>query len=232
MTKKKYKHIFFDLDNTLWDYQENARVAIHTIFNKYELYKLIGDVEAFLRIYYDINEKLWASYRKGQINKEELRVTRFNLALKQFNIKNIQLAKSINDDFIKICSESQVLIPGTIEILNYLSVKYNMNILTNGFKETQYTKLRTSGIFHYFNKIFTSDNTGYAKPNLYIYQKVLTSLNAKKEECIMVGDDFEIDILSAKSFGIDQIYFNPFNKITDIKPTYEINSLTEICSIL
>lgn len=230
--KKDYHYIFFDLDNTLWDYQENAKLAIRAIFDKYELYKLINDIELFTRVYYRINDKLWASYRKGQLGKEQLRVARFNLALKEFNIKDVRLAKAINEDYMLLCSRSNALVKGTVEVLNYLSDKYSLNILTNGFKDTQYTKLKTSGIFHFFNKIFTSDKTGYAKPDLRIFQKAVSALNAKKEECLMIGDDYEVDIISAMSFGIDQVYYNPQKNKVKIKPTYEINLLTEIVSIL
>ena len=229
---KKYKHIYFDLDCTLWDFKSNSREALHTIFNRYGLFKKIDDFDLFVEKYAVHNERLWEAYRRGRVKKAELRVTRFNNTLKDFGIKDIELAKLIDADYIIESPCGRHLVPHATDLLDYLNGKYFLYIVTNGFKDVQYVKMETSGLLNYFSKVFTSDEIGYPKPDKRFFKEALSFVNAGKQESLVVGDDLEIDIIGARNYGIDQVYFNPtFLRHNEIV-TYEVGSLEEIKDIL
>ncbi len=229
---KLYRHIFFDLDRTLWDFDSNSREALTEIFNEYELIKYFSSTDQFIRIYHKNNNSLWTSYRNGKLKKEVLRSLRFELCLKEVRVNNPDLAKTIGERYLKLSTEKTIVFPYTYEILDYLFLKYPLYILTNGFNETQLIKLKNSRLSTYFRYVFTSETIGYNKPHPKIFQWAVSSVNARKKDCLMIGDDFEVDILGAKSFGIDQVFFNPENLQFEQKASYEISTLLELKEIL
>jgi putative hydrolase of the HAD superfamily len=228
----RYKHLFFDIDRTLWDYKTNVREVLHDIYIKYSLLDYSIDFENFLNVFDRYNEMLWTKFRKGQIKKEILRDRRFYLALKKLGVTNNNLAIKCSSEYIAISPNKTNLFPDVIETLEYLKTKYRLHIITNGFNEVQFKKLKNSGIKHFFEKVITSDNAGSQKPNMKIFEYALTSVNARKNESLMIGDDWDLDIMGAKSYGFDQVYFNPDNKEHVGKSTYEISFISELKTIL
>lgn len=229
---KVYKHIFFDLDRTLWDFNSNSREALTDIFIELKLEQYFSSAEQFITLYHKNNENLFEAYRHGKLKKETLRALRFDLTLRDVNTDNPELARIIGGLYVKLSTEKTILFPYTIEILDYLFPKYSLYILTNGFNETQFNKLKNAGLSPYFSKVFTSETTGFTKPHHNIFRMAINSVNASKKECLMIGDDFEVDILGARSFGIDQVFFNSGNLIFKEKASYEIKSLIELKNIL
>ncbi len=228
----KYKHIFFDLDRTLWDFEKNSVETLTDIFYKYKLDEKIESPEVFIKKYKEINEELWAKYRTGEIKKEFLRNQRFLLSLQHFGINDSSLAESFGTDYIEISPTKTILFPNTVKTLEYLSQKYTLHIITNGFKEVQHVKLKNNKLDKYFDKVITSETVGYQKPNAKIFQHSLSTSNAKKEESLMIGDDLKIDILGAKSFGMNQVFFNTINTKHNEKVTHEITDLKELTEFL
>ncbi len=229
---QKYKHLFFDIDKTLWDYESNVKEILLDLYEKWHLKDYSIKYDFFLLNFKKYNDLLWTKFQTGQINKENLRDRRFYLTLKKSGVNNNDLALQLSKDYIEISPNKTNLFPEVIETLEYLKKKYRLHIITNGFNEVQYKKLKNSGIKHFFEKIVTSDNAGSQKPNMKIFEYALTSVNAKKKESLMIGDDWEIDILGAKAYGLDQVYFNP-NKITHIdKATFEIACIGELKELL
>ncbi len=232
-TTTMYRHIFFDLDRTLWDFDTNTKDTIREIYYSYNLPERISDdFDAWYANYQRHNIHLWDLYALGEIKKETLRDTRFYLALKDYGIDDKALGLEYGKKFVEQSPLKTTLFPHAHEVLSYLHSKYKLHIITNGFNEIQFTKLRNTQLEQYFDKVFTSEDIGYHKPHAGIFQHAVSSLNAKKETCIMVGDDFKADILGAKKFGIDQVYFRHNDKVFDEKPTYEIRSLNELESFL
>ena len=229
---KTYKHIFFDLDRTLWDFDANSREALTDIFEKHGLNRYFESPEPFVQAYHKHNELLWNRYREGHIKKETLRSQRFESALGEVKIENPSLAKALNEDYLKISTGKTILISGTHEVLAYLSKKYSLYILTNGFRETQLSKIKNCDLTKYFQYVFTSETIGYNKPNPKTFHWAMSSVNGRKGECLMIGDDNEIDIMGAKAAGMDQVFYNPEKLNTKLKPTFEIASLIELKEIL
>jgi len=227
-----YKHIFFDLDRTLWDFEQNMRDALVDIYLNHKLDSAIPNPDSFIESFNRNNHYLWDKYLKGELTKEVLRYKRFEITLLEYGIESKPLAETIGDEYLTIMPLKTALIHGTRETLDYLADRYKLHVISNGFKEVQLPKLQRSNIDKYFEWVVTSEHSGFHKPDKRAFGYALSKANARKDESIMIGDDLEIDIIGAKKFGIDQIYFNPNKNPHQAKVTFEVRELTEIKKIL
>ena len=228
-----YKHLFFDLDRTLWDYDANSTKALTEIFHSYQLANSFASPEEFLGIYNHHNDILWEFYRKGLIIKEDLRTRRFELTLLEKGITNHKLCAEIGEHYMYITPRLNILAPNTIETLEYLLEKqYKMYILTNGFLSTQQKKMAHSKLDTYFERIYSSEELGVNKPRKEIFHWAVSAVHGKKSECLMIGDDLEVDIIGAKNYGIDTVWFNPSGLKAAHKPNYTIGNMSELLKFL
>lgn len=229
---KKYKNIYFDLDRTLWDYETNSEKTLYVLVERFAP-QLLSRFNEFLTIYYQINEELWLQYRDGKLKKEVLRIKRFSDAFMQMGLTQADFCEQLADDYISESPLKTALFPHAIDILEYLKSKnYRLFLLTNGFKEVQVVKIKHSGLEPFFEKMITSEEAGYQKPHAKIFEYALKTVNAKKKESLMVGDDLENDIYGAQSFGIDAVFFNPKGIPHEENPVFEIQSLLELKQLL
>ena len=227
------KHIFFDLDRTLWDFNANSRLELKNLWNQFQLHqKGISLHDQFIKIYEKINNECWAKYRSNEITKEELRGKRFNDTLSYFGIEDNKLANEIGLAYIKNSPTRTLLVNNTIEILTYLKSKYTLHIITNGFKEVQYLKLNNCGLTPFFNEIITSEEVGVMKPNPKVFEFALEKAKASKNESIYVGDDFKVDIEGALNAGINAIFYNPNQKKHELPIFGDVTELIQIKTIL
>lgn len=229
----KYKHLFFDLDHTLWDFEANSA---HTLLQVYEECQLAGygitDFDAFAAAYHVHNEKLWARFRNGFIKRDELRWKRFWLTLVDFKINDANLAHEMSSAYLEILPHQRRLVPHATDVLEHCRQRgYTMHLITNGFESTQRQKLQFSGIAPYFTELITSEKSNSMKPQAAIFNYALQATGATADESIMIGDALEIDILGALYAGWDQAYYNPARTPHRHKPTYEVTSLAELKDI-
>lgn len=229
---KRYSHLFFDLDRTLWDFEQNSKETLMEMYNTFQLKLYTGDFYSFYRSFKEVNDALWLKYRNKEITKQELRWQRFYLALEPFNCNEKQLADKLDEYYVKESPLKKRMFPETIETLQKLNLSYKKYILTNGFSEVQFIKLKTCGLDVFFEKVFTSEQVGVQKPGKEFFEFVLNDLQIKSENCLMIGDDNISDILGAKNVGIDQVYFNPQKYNSDCNPTFEISDLSQLLKIL
>lgn len=229
----KYRHLFFDLDHTLWDFETNARATLLELFEAMHLKdRGVTDFEVFYRNYEQYNVKLWERYRNGFIKQEELRVKRMRMALLDFKIADEELANTMSTQFLDLLPTRKALFPNAIELLEYLQNKnYELHLITNGFEKTQHSKLKYSGLNIYFKEIITSEISNSLKPHKEIFDFALEKTHASKEESIMIGDSIEMDIIGAMNAGIDQVFVNHTNIKPEVKPTYTVHSLIEMKTI-
>lgn len=231
--KDKIEHVFFDLDRTLWDFEKSAEQTFMEIYDHYKLFeKGIPSVKEFHAVYTVHNNRLWDRYREGGIKKEVLRGLRFKLTLNDFGIVDEVLGENIGNDYVRISPLKVNLFPYSIEILEYLLPKYKMHIITNGFSEVQETKLKTSGMDKYFVEVITSEEAGVKKPDPGIFEFAFGKTGASAHESIMIGDDYEVDIIGARGAGMKQIFFDPEKKHGKNGSTHHITNLKEIEGIL
>ena len=230
---KKYKHVFFDLDRTLWDFDAAAEVAFERIYEKYNLKSLgIPSAHEFHEVYHPLNERLWELYREDKITKADLNRTRFLKPLEHYGIHDIELADHLSEDYVYWSPRIVRLVPGTMELLDYLKPKYHLHLITNGFQEVQHTKLSGSGLEPYFETLTVSEEVGVKKPNPEIFHYALRKAHATAEESIVIGDEMAVDIDGARAAGIDQIFFNAKGEKVEGERTYEVKSLLEIKQLL
>lgn len=230
---KKYNHIFFDLDHTLWDFDNNSANTIRTLYDDFKLSnKGISDVEELIYVYDAHNMKLWDRFRKGYIKREELRRKRFWLTLLDFKIGDTALAEELSKAYLQILPTQKVLMPFASELLEHCKPNYTLHLITNGYEKTQRIKLESSGIDGYFSEIFTSERCNGVKPQPEIFEYALNCTGADAENAIMIGDALDIDIAGAINAGWDQVYYNPQKIAHDKKPTYEVACFSELQSIL
>ncbi|MFC2115187.1 YjjG family noncanonical pyrimidine nucleotidase [Bacteroidota bacterium] len=229
---KKYSHIFFDLDRTLWDFDKNSMETLSELYFRHNLDALIDKPEDFIDIYHEINMQLWDLYRKGQLSKEVLREKRFKLSFDHFGISDDEMCADFGREYIEISPMKTLLVPYTREILDYLSGHYDLHIITNGFLRTQEVKMKNCGLDMYFKSLTTSEVVGHNKPRPEIFHQALSAVHARKDASIMIGDDLQVDVLGAKRFGMDQVFFNYDQIVHDEEITFEIRSLEELRRIL
>ena len=230
---KKYKHIFFDLDRTLWDFDAAAEVAFERIYEQYNLKSLgIPSAHEFHEVYHPLNERLWELYREDKITKADLNRTRFLKPLEHYGIHDVELADHLSEDYVYWSPRIVRLVPGTMELLEYLKPKYHLHLITNGFEEVQDTKLTLSGMKPYFETLTVSEEVGVKKPNPEIFQYALNKAHATAEESLMIGDEMDVDIDGARAAGIDTVLFNPRGEKIEGTRTFEVRNLLEIKQIL
>jgi putative hydrolase of the HAD superfamily len=230
---KTYKHIFFDLDHTLWDFDKNSEITLRQLYDEYDLKTQgIAEFNDFVTSYNTHNDRLWERFRKGYIKREELRWKRFWLALLDFRIADTALAHEISSAYLEILPTQTALIPHAKELLEHCKGRYQIHMITNGFETTQRLKMQFSGIASYFSVLVTSEKSNSMKPHPDIFAYALKSTGACTEESIMIGDAIDIDILGAINAGIDTAYYNPQKLPHDRKPTYEVQHLNELIAIL
>jgi putative hydrolase of the HAD superfamily len=234
----KYKHLFFDLDHTLWDFEANSRQTLQELHDTLQLEaKGIHEFDLFHKNYLAHNDKLWDRYRNGFIKVDELRWKRMWLTLLDFKIANEPLAREMGTLFLDLLPTRKLLFPYTIEILDYLTEKkYQLHLITNGFEKTQHSKLQNSGLSSYFIEVITSEGSNSLKPKKEIFDYAFKKTGAAPAESIMIGDTIDVDILGALNAGIDQVHVNHLTKepvpvIDNKMPTYTVYSLKELENI-
>ncbi len=205
-----YRHIFFDLDHTLWDFDANSEETLRELYESYSLCDLgVEDAMSFIETYIRINHALWERYHLGQINKQELRNSRFHQTFVELGLQQDCIPADIEDAYLSLCPTKTNLFPYTHEILTYLRERYCLHLISNGFVESTTTKIDCSGLRSYFDTIVISDGLGVNKPDKAIFEHALQGAGARKKESVMIGDSLEADIKGALNFGMDAVYFNP-----------------------
>ncbi|NVO85938.1 YjjG family noncanonical pyrimidine nucleotidase [Hymenobacter terrestris] len=230
----KYRHLFFDLDHTLWDFETNADQTLRHLYEEHDLSRYgTFTVEAFIRVYSDINHGLWRLYQNGKIGQQQLRATRFPRTFSKLGLAEADSPADMSDQFTDILPLKSAVFPYTHEVLDYLRDKgYELHLITNGFRDVQHVKLQSSNLTDYFREIVTSECCGHLKPDTRIFQHALERSGATAAESLMVGDNLECDVLGAYNAGLDQVYFNPDKRRHFNQVTYEISCLSELKGFL
>jgi len=228
----KYSHLFFDLDHTLWDFETNSIQTLEELFTKYHLNSSFESFNHFYEKYEANNEDLWVLYREGKITKENLNFQRFYTPLSEAGIKDESIALNFGKDYITVSPTKTALMPNAIEVLSELKKWFKLHIITNGFKEVQFIKLKNSNLQQFFNKIFISETIGASKPKTAFFEYAVKSANARKKECLIIGDNLETDIDGAINFGLDYVFYNPNKKSHNRSLMHEISDLKEILDIV
>ena len=244
---KKYRDLFIDFDDTLYDTYGNAVIALAETFDAFRLDRFFEVPQTFYDAYWEANIALWRSYAKGEITRDYLIIERFRRPL--LTSEAIRLGtgeaermlepsaiRQISDRFLDFCSSKPGVIEGAHELMDYLKQKgYRMHMTSNGFHEVQYKKLDSCGLRACFDTIILSEDAGANKPSSRFFDYALQRSGAGRETTLMIGDNMQTDIQGALASGIDGMLFNRWQVTTadgELQPTFVVDSLREIMSIL
>jgi putative hydrolase of the HAD superfamily len=229
----KYKHLFFDLDHTLWDFDRASEQTWLKLYEQYDLAsKGIPDFDNFFTVYTGHNDRMWERFRAGFMKRDELRWKRIWHTLVDFKVYDTALAHELSTAYLELLPTQAVLMPAAKELLEHCKGRYTLHLITNGFEETQRQKLKHAGIDSYFSEIITSEKSNSMKPHKEIFEYALKTTGAACPDCLMIGDALDIDVLGAMNIGMDCVYYNPAQKPHKERPTYEIAHLEELIGIL
>ena len=228
--------LFIDFDDTLYDTHGNAVIALHELFDLLHLERYFHDPQVFYDEYWKANIDLWTRYSKGEITRDYLIVERFR---KPFSFgeglsTDEAYCLEASDRFLDFCSCKPGLVVGAKELMDYFRNRgYRLHMCSNGFHEVQYKKLRACGLYEYFDTIILSEDAGYNKPAPEYFDYAFKKSGAKKESTLMIGDNFQTDILGAKRVGLRVAYFNRYPEYPATEPIdYEVTSLRQLMDIL
>lgn len=231
-----YSNLFIDLDDTVWDFNANSHVALAATYKALHLDSIGTDYETFGNLYYSINKSLWTQYHHAQISREYLMTERFAYPLRAVGYADPEnrMAQRLNECYLELLSQQTQLVPHAAEVLEYLAGRgYRMYVLSNGFREVQARKLQAGGIGRYFGRVVLSDEIGITKPDRRLFDYALRVTGSTAATSLMIGDNYDADIMGAAHAGWGQIYFDRFgNGYTGDAPQYTIHSLDELRDIL
>ncbi len=229
----KYKHLFFDLDNTLFDFDSCGQQVQRELFEEKKLDRWFTDYEDFWQTYKPINDGLWAKYKHSQVTKDLVKYGRFEQTLATRMEPDPELVKFLAEQYLARMTDVHILVPNCLEVLDVLKKKYTMHIISNGFIEVQYGKLENTGLAPYFDKVILSEQVKVQKPNRAIFEHAVKNANARKNQSLMIGDNPEADIKGARDFGMDQVWFQyGTTGSPEFEPTYKIKDLKELLEFL
>lgn len=226
------RHLFFDLDHTLWDFEANALDSLRHLLEHHIMPKY-GHVEPdkFLSSYKHHNKRLWKLYEKGDISQAELRLSRFSLALEEVSVSDVPLARQLGEAFLEQLPLRTKLMKGAWDALESLKPFYTLHLITNGFHEVQLKKVHQSGIGHFFQEVVSSDAAGAMKPAEAIFQFAQTRTGSSAEQACIIGDNLEADILGGKKAGWKTVWFNPDGAEGSAAPDVTITCLSELTAL-
>lgn len=233
----KYSDLFIDFDDTLYDTHGNAVIALKELFVHFGWASHFDDEEAFYRKYWETNVELWAQYAKGEIERPYLIIERFRRPLSIGHDLDLsdRYCLEVSDKFLSLCSNKPGVVPGAHELMDHLKGQgYRMHLCSNGFHEVQYKKLNACGLIGYFDTIILSEDAGANKPSSQFFDYAFQQSGARRESTLMIGDNFDTDILGAKRAGLDVLFFNRHpERFSPTEPVnHEVHSLQQIMAIL
>lgn len=202
--------VFLDLDNTLWDFDGNAEEALKVLYERHQLHlHSTYKVDQFIHLYKDVNHAYWSKYEKGEVDKETLRTKRFTDTFDLMGVPHALQPENVWQEYLDICPQMTRLMPHAQECLASLSQKFSIGLLTNGFEETQQTKLKCSGLGQWVDFMQTSESVGLAKPDPKFFQLALDTVNCEIQQAVYIGDNLKTDVCGGVGFGLDTYFYNP-----------------------
>ncbi len=232
MLLSTFTHLLFDLDHTLWDFERNSEETLRELFRACELNKSFTSEDHFLNIYHTINATLWGAYGRGKISKNKVKYDRFGLTLKKVGIVDSSLIEFMAEEYVLRSPCKTHLMTGALEVLEILSEKYKIIIVTNGFSEVQYRKIKMSGLEPFVDQVIISEDAGFQKPDSRFFDYLVQKTKVLISQGLMIGDNLQTDILGAKDYGFQTVFFNPDGKKDTVGATFEVRELRAILGLV
>ncbi|HEL2738325.1 TPA: YjjG family noncanonical pyrimidine nucleotidase [Streptococcus suis] len=225
-----YKHLLFDLDHTLLDFNRGEEVALTQFLESMQ----VEDIAAFKEVYRPLNQGMWKDLEKGLITKKELINTRFSKTFAHFG--RVVDGQEMALRYQECIGQQGQIFEGADRLLQELvELGYQLYAATNGVTYIQENRLQNSPILSYFNQVFISEKMGTQKPSADFYEKIAEQVAClDMSQFLMIGDSLTADIQGANNAGMDSVWYNP-NKLennSQAQPTYIISNYKELLDLL
>ncbi len=224
-----YTWLIFDADGTLFDYDRAEATAFRRTFAE----SGIPFVARYADVYRAVNSQIWREFERGEITADALRIERFARLFARLDLDTDPAAFS--RDYLLNLGRQADLIDGATEVVQTLSQRYRMIVLTNGLKDVQHARLAACGLQDYFAGIVISDEVGVAKPDPRIFDIAFQRMgNPPRDAVLIIGDGLSSDIRGAANYGIDACWFNPAvaAQPAGLPIRYQIARLTDLLPLL
>ena len=220
------KNILLDLDNTLFDFYASEKKAL----KKTLLHFALKPDEKMLKRYSEINDAHWKRLEKGELTRDQVKVGRYRQLFEEYDVKI--LPEDATAYYEKKLSEEGDLMEGAFDLLEFLHGKYRLYVVSNGTLICQQGRMKNTGITHFFDAHFISQQIGFEKPQKEFFDYCFENIpHFKKEETVIVGDSISADIIGGKNAGIKTVWFNFKGEKSDL-PDFEIHALKELIDLL
>ena len=223
------KYLFFDIDDTLFDFKRSEKVALSRTLEAFG----IEPSDEMISLYSRINRSQWEALERGEVTREVILFRRYELFFRELGVEADP--KAAQKMYEKQLSQTYYYLPGAEALLEKLQGKYKIFLASNGTAIVQDGRIALSGIAKYADDIFISEKIGYNKPRREFFDICFERIEGfDKEYAIMIGDSLSSDILGGINAGIKTCLYNPHNLPArdDIKPDFEVKSLDEIPKLL
>ena len=224
------KFVLIDLDDTILDFRMAEHSALKRTLESFGR----AVTEKMLSDYSLINKAQWERLERGELTRGQVKTERYRLLFEKYSITAVRPAE-MTARYEKNLAIGHFFVDGAEDLLSALSKDYRLFLVSNGAKNVQFSRIESAGIEEYFERIFISEEIGFLKPEKEFFETALSSVDGfKKEEAVILGDSLTADIKGGKNFGVRTIWFNKYGieNMTDIKPDFTVNSLSEAKNIL
>lgn len=229
------KWVFIDLDDTLWDFSANSLDTLRELYTEYVyLSEIFNSFDNFSDVYHEINDRMWMLFQRGVIDSDTVKRRRFELLLEPVlgSSEAVKRAAILQHEYLWRLGNKTRIVEGAIDLLRWLSKRYLIGVLSNGFREVQYRKLYGGELWRYVQRMIISDEVGVSKPDARVFRYAEQATGATAETTLMIGDNAEADIRGAVAAGWKAIYFDRKSKGNAPQGVSVITSLSEIPRLL
>jgi 2-haloacid dehalogenase len=226
----RYRALFFDADDTLFDYPAAERSAWTAVLDRYRIPLPLENVIPAYRLH---NLNLWREFEQGRTTQDSLRVERFRRLFSEFGIGRVPI-HAISDFYLEALAENSQLLDGALGLVSGLAARLPLVLVTNGIGRVQRRRFRRSPISRYFQTVIISEEAGFAKPDPRILEPALNKLNIGASEALLIGDSVSSDMACARNAGMDFCWYNPDSlpSPADYTPRFIVKELADIAALL
>ena len=222
-----YPIILLDADDTLLDFAASEAAALADML----VAQGLPNTPEVRHRYSEINTEHWKRLERGEITREELKISRFRQLLAELG-SNADPAVC-NDDYMARLGSYSILLPGAEELCRRLAQHHQLYIVTNGSASVQHRRLGASGLLPYIRKVYISEEIGAQKPSQAYFDAVFSDLgNPPRGEVLIFGDSHTSDMLGGKNAGIATCWFNPKEKEPTGAWDYTVTRLEDFLTIV
>lgn len=223
------KTLLFDLDNTLLDFHWAEAHALKQALSQMG----VTPTAQVVSRYSAINQSLWELLEQKKITRPELLVRRFELLYKELGVS--VSSRETQAHYIRFLSQGHKFMPGAEAVLEALSPRYALYLVSNGTAVVQKGRLESADISHYFKGIFISETMGADKPQKAFFDQCFAAIpDFRREEAIIIGDSLTSDIRGGNNAGIKTCWYNPKGEKNNIgvQVDFEIGALSLLPELL